>query len=83
MTDYLYVSGASTRQSVAVPSPETSLTQVFAWVASEADDEGLALTNEILSEPGALDEIRVALAELDRGEGVEGVEAIRALRPRP
>lgn len=44
-----------------------------------AQDDGLALTAEILSEPGALEEIRAALAELDRGEGVEGIEAISAL----
>jgi hypothetical protein len=82
MTDYLYVSGESSRQSMAVPAAQTDLAQVFAWMASEPEDEGLVMTDEILSEPGALEEIMAALAELDRGEGVEGIEAIRALLPK-
>lgn len=40
-------------------------------------------TAEILSEPGALAEITAARAEIERGDVVSGVDAIRALRPRP
>jgi hypothetical protein len=82
VTDYLTVSGEATRQSLTVPVFQPEPARVFAWVAPEAEGEGMALTNEILGVPGALEEIRVAIAELDRGEGVEGIEAIRALLAR-
>jgi hypothetical protein len=82
MNAYLYVSGESTQQRVIFPTPQSAqLAEVFPWVANDLD-EGLALTIEILSEPGALEEIMAALADLDSGAGVSGVDAVRALRPR-
>ncbi|MDN5751092.1 MAG: type II toxin-antitoxin system Phd/YefM family antitoxin [Pseudonocardia sp.] len=45
------------------------------------DLAGLEETLDILSDPDALGEIRQAEAEAARGEGVRGVDAIRALRP--
>jgi prevent-host-death family protein len=45
------------------------------------DLAGLEETLDILSDPEALREIRQAEAEVARGEGVRGVDAIRALRP--
>lgn len=45
------------------------------------DLAGLEETLDILSDPDALGEIRQAEAEVARGEGVRGVDAIRALRP--
>lgn len=41
---------------------------------------GLEETLDILSDPAALAEIRQAEAEVARGEGVRGVDAVRALR---
>lgn len=46
------------------------------------DLAGLEETLDILSDPEALGEIRRAEAEVERGEGIRGVDAIRALRPR-
>lgn len=45
------------------------------------DLAGLEETLDILSDPEALSEIRQAEAEVARGGGVRGSEAIRALRP--
>lgn len=47
---------------------------------SVEDLESLEETLAILSEPGAIDEIRVAEAEVERGDVVVGVDAVRALR---
>lgn len=49
---------------------------------SYEDLEALEETLDILSDPNALAEIREAEAGVDRGEYIEGVEAVRALRPR-
>lgn len=46
------------------------------------DLAALEETLDILSDPEALAEIRQAEAEVARGEMIEGVEAVRALRPR-
>lgn len=46
------------------------------------DLAALEETLDILSDPEALAEIRQAEAEVARGEIIEGVEAVRALRPR-
>lgn len=47
------------------------------------DLAGLEETLDILSDSEALGEIRQAEADVARSEGVRGVDAIRALRPRP
>ena len=49
---------------------------------SYEDLEALEETLDILSDPDALAEIREAEAEIERGEVVEGVDVVRALRPR-
>jgi hypothetical protein len=80
------VSSESTAQRVALPLPgaavQTEVTQVFAWMASSGESEGLRLTREILSDPDALAEIRAAREEIARGDVVRGVDNVRALRPR-
>ncbi|MGH8964317.1 MAG: type II toxin-antitoxin system Phd/YefM family antitoxin [Actinomycetes bacterium] len=47
------------------------------------DLAALEETLDILGDPSALAEIREAAAEVARGEVVQGVEAVRNLRPRP
>lgn len=47
------------------------------------DLQSLEETLDILSDPEALSEVRQAEAEVARGEVVRGVDAIKALRPRP
>ncbi|MQA25035.1 MAG: type II toxin-antitoxin system prevent-host-death family antitoxin [Micromonosporaceae bacterium] len=46
------------------------------------DLEAMEETLSILSDPNALGEIRAAEDEVAQGDVVEGVEAVRALRPR-
>lgn len=46
------------------------------------DLAALEETLEILSDPEAMSDIRAAREEVARGDVVEGVEAVRALRPR-
>lgn len=50
-----------------------------------AYDDLVALeeTLEVLSDPAALADIREADAQVGRGDVVRGVDAVRALRPRP
>ncbi|MCY7341182.1 MAG: type II toxin-antitoxin system Phd/YefM family antitoxin [Pseudonocardia sp.] len=45
------------------------------------DLAGLEETLDILSDPEALGDIRQAEAEVARGEGTRGVDAVRALHP--
>jgi hypothetical protein len=79
----MYVTGEGTPQRVRVPvpSPETGRATVFAWTASTEESEGLRLTREILSDPGAAGEIAAAREEIARGDVVHGIDAVRALRP--
>jgi prevent-host-death family protein len=46
------------------------------------DLAALEETLDVLSDPEALADIRLADAEVARGEVVRGVDAVRALRPR-
>lgn len=46
------------------------------------DLAALEETLEILSDPEAMAEIREAHHEVARGEVIDGIEAVRALRPR-
>jgi antitoxin YefM len=46
------------------------------------DLAALEETLEILSDPEAMADIRKSRAEVDRGDVVRGVDAVRALRPR-
>jgi antitoxin YefM len=52
-----------------------------AVLISPDDLESLEETLDVLSEPGALEEIRAAQTELDRGEGING-EQLQALIDR-
>ena len=47
------------------------------------DLAALEETLDVLSDPAALADIREADAQVERGEVVHGVDAVRALRPRP
>jgi hypothetical protein len=64
------VSGASTSESVELPdpglSPLTQVTEVFPWVVSSGEPEGLTLTREILADPNALAEITAARRDRPR-----------------
>lgn len=46
------------------------------------DLAALEETLEILSDPGAISALQQARDEVARGEVIDGVEAVRALRPR-
>ncbi len=46
------------------------------------DLAALEETLDILSDPEAMADIRAARTEVARGEVIDGVEAVRALRPR-
>jgi prevent-host-death family protein len=54
-----------------------------AVVIGYEDLDSMEETLDILSDPNALTELREAEAEAARGNVVEGVDAIRALRRRP
>jgi prevent-host-death family protein len=47
------------------------------------DLAALEETLEVLSDPEAMAGVRESRSEVDRGDVVRGVDAIRALRPRP
>ena len=47
------------------------------------DLAALEETLDVLSDPAALADIREAAAQVDCGDVVRGVDAVRALRPRP
>lgn len=47
------------------------------------DLAALEETLDVLSDPAALSDIRDADAQVGRGDVVRGVDAVRALRPRP
>lgn len=47
------------------------------------DLAALEETLDVLSDPAALSDIREADAQVGRGDVVRGVDAVRALRPRP
>jgi antitoxin YefM len=49
---------------------------------SYEDLEAIEETLEILSDPEAMSDLREARAAIKRGDVVEGVDAVRALRPR-
>lgn len=50
-------------------------------IISPDDLQEIEETLEVLQDPEAMLEIREALAADDRGDVVEGIEAVRALRP--
>lgn len=54
-----------------------------AVLISIADLESLEETLDVLSDQDAIAAIRAAEGEIDRGEVVRGVDAVRALRQRP
>lgn len=53
-----------------------------AVLMSIADLESLEETLDVLSDPEAVAELRAAAGEVERGEVVRGVDAVRALRQR-
>lgn len=53
-----------------------------AVLVSPDDLEALEETLALLSDPEAMRELAQADRDLQAGEGVQGVEAVRALRPR-
>lgn len=77
VTMMLYPSGLTSVYNGGTVSASSEL-DISSWET----EAGMAMTREILSDPGALAEIRAARSEIARGDVVRGVEAIRALRPR-
>jgi len=83
MNAYLYVSGASTQQRVAIAAVEPGTrAAMFPFAVGSEEPEGLRMTREILRDPDALAEIAAAREAVARGDVVRGIAPVRALRPR-
>lgn len=85
MSAELYIGEATTTQRrLDVPAaghPATARLILLRTAGTDYEDESLAMTREILSDPDALAEVAAARDEIARGDVVRGVEAVRALRP--
>lgn len=83
MDQRLYISEETSQTQFCVPSvSEASMAVMFPWISSSGETEGQRETREILSDPDAMPQIREAQVEIERGEVVRGIAAVRELRPR-